>query len=291
MGACVDKATGATGDAIWKVGEDIYTSSTSGDALRYMNNPKLANDYDFYPERYTGSNDNGGVHYNSVIANLAFYLLSEGGSHPQGKTSIKVQKIGMDMAIQIFYDAFTGCLTASSGFEQAAGCTSTSALGRYNNKTIADIVDSAWQAVGVRVVLAEKVLLSGNKSVIDSVPTNSIQPYNMTVTGGNTVTCTTSGQDGDADLYLRFGQRPNPVPNGGNACEGKGSISNETCNNVSVPNGASVLYISLHTWKTFSNLSLVCSETKTTCTKKGTGVSCRRGSECCSQSCVMRRCT
>ena len=26
--------------------------------------------------------DNGGVHLNSGIANLAFYLMSQGGSHP-----------------------------------------------------------------------------------------------------------------------------------------------------------------------------------------------------------------
>jgi vibriolysin len=75
MGACVDKATGATGDAIWKMGEDIYTPGTPGDALRYMYMPTLGKDYDYYPERYTGSSDSGGVHWNSGIANLAFYPL------------------------------------------------------------------------------------------------------------------------------------------------------------------------------------------------------------------------
>ncbi|MFL6291331.1 MAG: M4 family metallopeptidase [Thermoanaerobaculia bacterium] len=65
----------------WKVGEDIYTPGTPGDALRYMNNPTLDGaSRDYYPSRYTGSADNGGVHWNSGIANLAFYLIVQGGT-------------------------------------------------------------------------------------------------------------------------------------------------------------------------------------------------------------------
>lgn len=62
FGAMVDAANGATGDDIWMLGEDIYTPGTPGDALRYMHDPALAGDYDYYPTRYTGSSDNGGVH-------------------------------------------------------------------------------------------------------------------------------------------------------------------------------------------------------------------------------------
>lgn len=71
FGALVDHSLGASDDDTWKIGEDIYTPGTPGDALRYMANPTLdgwSNDY--YPERYMGTSDNGGVHWNSGIANL-----------------------------------------------------------------------------------------------------------------------------------------------------------------------------------------------------------------------------
>ena len=71
FGMLVDRSVGASLDAIWKIGEDTYTPNTSGDALRYMNDPaKSGEDYDFYPTRYTGELDHGGVHANSGIANL-----------------------------------------------------------------------------------------------------------------------------------------------------------------------------------------------------------------------------
>jgi vibriolysin len=78
----------------WKIGEECWTPGTAGDALRYMNDPALANNSDYYPDRYTGSSDNGGVHTNSGIANLAFYLFSQGGTHPRNKTTFNVPAIG-----------------------------------------------------------------------------------------------------------------------------------------------------------------------------------------------------
>ena len=57
-------------DSVWKVGEDIYTPSTAGDALRYMHDPAKEGDYDYDPDRYKGTSDYGGVHWNSGIANL-----------------------------------------------------------------------------------------------------------------------------------------------------------------------------------------------------------------------------
>ncbi|HVG59718.1 MAG TPA: M4 family metallopeptidase, partial [Hyalangium sp.] len=78
---------GAVSTNTWKIGEECWTPGTSGDALRYMYDPGLAGDYDYYPTRYTGTSDNGGVHWNSGIANLAFYLMVSGGTHPRGKTT------------------------------------------------------------------------------------------------------------------------------------------------------------------------------------------------------------
>lgn len=119
----VDRQEGATGADIWKIGEDIYTPNTPGDALRVMSDPAAAGDYDWWPTRYTDTGDNGGVHTNSGIANLAFYLLAEGGTHPQGKSSVNVPGIGIDAAAAIFYKANVNCLTAGSNFASARYCT------------------------------------------------------------------------------------------------------------------------------------------------------------------------
>jgi len=56
------------------MGEDIFTPGTPGDALRYMCDPaKDITSRDYYPERYIGPQDNGGVHWNCGIANLGEY--------------------------------------------------------------------------------------------------------------------------------------------------------------------------------------------------------------------------
>ena len=71
FGAMVDRFTGATEDDIWKLGEDIYTPGTPGDALRYMANPTQdGKSRDYYPERYTGRDDYAGVHTDSGNVNL-----------------------------------------------------------------------------------------------------------------------------------------------------------------------------------------------------------------------------
>ena len=143
FGAMVDRQEGANTTDTWLLGEDIYTPGTPGDGLRVMNDPEAAGDYDYYPTRYTGTSDNGGVHWNSGIANLAFVLLVEGGTHPRGKTSVVVPGIGFDAAAQIFYDANVNCLTSRDGFEDARNCTAQVAGSN------ADAVHLAWDAVGV----------------------------------------------------------------------------------------------------------------------------------------------
>ena len=143
FGAMVDRQEGANRTDTWLLGEDIYTPGTPGDGLRVMDDPAAAGDYDYYPTRYTGTADNGGVHWNSGIANLAFVLLVEGGSHPRGKTSVNVTGIGFDAAADIFYAANTNCLTSRATFEDARNCTAQVAGSN------AAAVHLAWDAVGV----------------------------------------------------------------------------------------------------------------------------------------------
>jgi len=111
-----------------------WPPATAGDALRHMNDPALAGDYDYYPTRYTGTSDNGGVHTNSGIANLAFYLMVSGGTHPRGKTTNVVPALdptnsfnSIAMGSAIFYRANTVYLTPSSTFGDARNATAQAA--------------------------------------------------------------------------------------------------------------------------------------------------------------------
>ena len=139
------------------MGEDIFTPATAGDALRYMNNPtadsslyppELGGSRDFYAERYTGTQDNGGVHLNSGIPNLAFQLLVEGGKHPRDKTTFAVPGIGIEKAGKIFYRALTMGFTANTTLAQARTITENAAETIYPGCTKA-AVGTAWAAVGV----------------------------------------------------------------------------------------------------------------------------------------------
>lgn len=171
---------GITSDT-WKIGEACYTPATAGDALRYMNNP-TADGYskDYYPERLyaynctpSSSNDYCGVHGNSGIANLAFYLMVSGGSHPRAKTSIAVTSIGLSRAEQIFYRALTTYLTSSSNYEAARNATAQAATDLYGS-TYATYVHQAWNAVGVPggPVNMNETESNGSISTANAITTN-----------------------------------------------------------------------------------------------------------------------
>ena len=49
--------------------------------IRSMQNPLAFGDPDHYSIRFTGPEDNGGVHINSGIPNHVFYLAVVGGTH------------------------------------------------------------------------------------------------------------------------------------------------------------------------------------------------------------------
>lgn len=152
------------GQGDWRIGAEVYTPGTAGDALRYMNDPaRDAGQFsitsaDYYPTRYTGTVDYGGVHFNSGIANLFFYLLSEGGTHPRGKTANHVPGIGIEKARAIWYRALIYYMTPTTNFQGARGATARAASDLYNRcrpglpcapslEPVA--VHAAWDAVGV----------------------------------------------------------------------------------------------------------------------------------------------
>jgi Zn-dependent metalloprotease len=144
-------ANGGVNGNTWKIGEVIYTPATAGDALRYMDNPTQDGaSKDYYPERYTGTDDSGGVHYNSGISNLAFQRLVAGGGHPRYKNHYGVSGIGMSKAEAIFYRAQTEYLTSTSDFQAMRNATLQAAQDLYGvNSAERNSVNMAWCLVGV----------------------------------------------------------------------------------------------------------------------------------------------
>lgn len=145
FGASIEAyADGAVSSATWQIGEDAYIPSG---ALRYMNDPALDGYSDDY---YTSSVGNHDVHYSSGVANLAYYLLSQGGTHPRGRSNTQVTGIGITEAAAIFYRANAVYLTSSSNFAAARTATLNAAADLYGTSSNEYTqVGNAWAAVGV----------------------------------------------------------------------------------------------------------------------------------------------
>jgi Zn-dependent metalloprotease len=126
----------------WKVGEEIYTPGTGGDALRYMDNPHNdGGSVDHYSEYYNGLD----VHYSSGITNKEFYLLSQGGTHHLGGS---MTGIGADRAAAIWYYALTNLMTPTTNFLGARNATINAATALYGATEVA-AVKKSWCMVGV----------------------------------------------------------------------------------------------------------------------------------------------
>jgi len=237
----------------WKVGEDVYTPSKSGDALRYMNDPKLdGSSLDFW----TSSAGNVDVHYSSGIANLVFYLLSQGGTHPRGKSNVSVTGIGIAKASQIFYKANTALFTSQTNFAAAKTATEQAAsqLG-YTTEEIASVT-AAWNAVGVGSVVtppSNPIALTNNVAKTALTAAKGAQTlYTLVVPAGATsLTFTTQGSKGDLDLYVRFGSAPTSSTY---TCKSTGPTSAENCTLSSIQAGT--YYVLLDSYVAYSGVTL-----------------------------------
>lgn len=131
----------------WLMGEDVYTPGVDGDALRSLADPTENGDPDHYSKRYTGTQDNGGVHINSGINNKAAYLLAEGGTH----YGVTVSGIGRDAAAKIYYHALTHYLTPYSNFSAMRNAAIQSAADLFGaGSPEVEAVMDAYDAVGVK---------------------------------------------------------------------------------------------------------------------------------------------
>lgn len=230
FGAAVEAyRDGTVNGNTWKIGEECWTPGTAGDALRYMNDPALAGDYDYYPTRYTGTSDNGGVHWNSGIANLAFHLMVAGGTHPRGKTSNVVPALDANAyasiikGAAIFYRANTVYLTPGSTFSEARAATVQAATDLYGSVAAA-AVDAAWIAVGVPAPPTWTVITTVSNL---SGATNSNTNYSyVTPAGATSMRFQLAGGTGDADLYVKYGSAPTT---NSYDCMSAGATSDESC--------------------------------------------------------------
>jgi hypothetical protein len=241
---------------VWKIAEDVWTPGTAGDALRYMNDPALTGDSDYYPTRYTGTSDNGGVHVNSGIANLAFQLLSQGGTHPRGKTTVNVPGIGVQKAGAIFYKASSDYFTASTNFAQAKTYTEqVAAMTHGTGSAEHTSVTKAWEAVGVGgtvppappTALTNAVAITGISGAMGSQ-----KFYYLDVPAGRAVSFVMSGGTGDADLYVKFGAQPSTTSYD---CRPYITGNNETCN-IAAKTTTGRFHVMLNGYATYSGVSL-----------------------------------
>ncbi|GKY98047.1 subtilisin-like protein [Mayamaea pseudoterrestris] len=257
MGACVDRENGANIANTWMIGEKVYTPSVPGDAFRYMTNPTQGDSgVDWYPDRYQGTSDAGGVHWNSGIMNLAFTLMVQGGKHPRGKSNVVVPPIDQDfdtsliIAAKIFYMANTACLTPLSGFYEIRECTMLHAGNHVKS------VEAAWQAVGL-VTLYTNTPITG----INAVKGQLLQYGIAGVPYGTTVSCSLNGDNGDADLYLTMQSIRNYDRSA--SCSSLGQYSTEACTVGSFQGDVTKVWITVYAYTAFTNLSLTCTKTST----------------------------
>ena len=140
---------GTTGQDTWDVGEDCWLADR---ALRFMQSPSDDGaSYDYYPNRYTGSSDNGGVHWNSGIANHYFYLLVEGGQHHDAsvRSGNTVNGIGITKGYAIWYEALTNYMTSSTDYAAARTATESACAALGYTVSECESVSYAWYEVGV----------------------------------------------------------------------------------------------------------------------------------------------
>ncbi|MBN8580300.1 MAG: M4 family metallopeptidase [Anaerolineae bacterium] len=100
-----------TPTARWQIGEDLPVSIG---ILRDMSDPTLYSNPDKMtsPYYYTGTGDNGGVHYNSGINNKAAFLMVDGGTF----NSKTISPLGITKVAKIYYYAQANLLVSGSDY-------------------------------------------------------------------------------------------------------------------------------------------------------------------------------
>jgi bacillolysin len=133
--------------ADYLIGEDVVTPG----GIRSMENPGAFGDPDHYGRRFTGPEDNGGVHINAGIASHAYYLAIEGGVNRTSGLSVQgIGRANREQIEKVFYRAFTQLMPSNATFSVARAVTIQAARDLYpTNSAVENAVTQAWTAVGV----------------------------------------------------------------------------------------------------------------------------------------------
>ena len=193
----------------WFLGEDVVINTTYYPTghLRDMSNPHNGgtslNDPCYQPahvsEKYTGQQDNGGVHINSGIMNFAYYKFAD--------------VIGKDKAEKIWYKSMTDYLVKSSQFVDARVAfvnASTDIYGASSAETNA--VKNAFSEVGIGeggggTPGQGELEINPGQDYILSVDVNSADPNTLYISN-------TEATDFTAISTTALQQKPSIVDNG-----------------------------------------------------------------------------
>lgn len=198
----------AAGKADWLVGEDAWLSAT---ALRDMRNPSNTNTVGVGNEQasrykgtywYTGTGDNGGVHYNSGVQNFFFYLLSDGGSGVNDGNAYNVTGIGITNAEQVAYRALTVYCTSVTTYEdiRAAWMSAASDL----NPTWTNSVAQAWDAVSFLGNTSTDLGTALNAPYLTWYTSGNRDWYAQSLITNHDSAAAQSGLIGDNNMYSRL---------------------------------------------------------------------------------------
>jgi thermolysin len=133
--------------ADYLMAEDVVTPG----GIRSMQSPTVHGHPDHYSVRFTGPEDNGGVHINSGIVNHAFYLAVEGGrNRVSGRAVTGVGAANREQVEKVFYRAFTQMLPPRADFALARAAVLQAARDLHGAGSPPErAVSEAWSAVGV----------------------------------------------------------------------------------------------------------------------------------------------
>jgi vibriolysin len=185
--------------------------------------------------------------------------MSQGGTHPRGKSTINVTGLGMDKAIRVFYEANVNILTSNSNFLAAGNACVQAAVNLGYTLAEQTSVANAWQAVGVAVPTPGGPPPDTDVVLTNGVPVTSLSDavggqkfFKLVVPAGqSTLKFTISGGSGDADLYTKLSVHPSLTVYD---CRPYLTGNSETCT-YNAP-AAGTYYVMLRAYAAYSGVTL-----------------------------------
>ena len=207
--------------------------------MRNMKNPP-ADGYSIdHTSRYYSGID---VHHSSGVFNKAFYLLATTSGWDTRK------------AFEVFLIANRDYWRPNDDYQSAGNgaCQAAAFLG-YDGAAL----KAAFNQVGVAATACSAApsepeeLISGTPRIVSGTEKENLRYFIQVPPGATRLTVTTSGNNGDADLYLKFATDPS---DSNYDCGSFGETSNESCT-ISNPQ-AGEWRVLVHAWAAISNIQL-----------------------------------